>query len=1227
MDSNNPIKYSDLVRPDSSITDLIKQLQDLAAQYEKSIKDIKEQASQLANSLRGASGATDQGREAIRKASTEADRLAQAEKKLQQARAANRQEIAKLNRVAKEKNELTKLIEKRNKSAEGSYNRLSAQYSLNKIRLNAMSKSMREGTEEGRKLEEETRKIYEEMKRLQANTGKMQLNVGNYPQIFGAAARSVGGLGSQLATMATATGPLGVAIAGVTTAVAGASKVVSDSFSVTKDYNHAISILAAVTGESRESLKQLTDQARELGATTRYTATEVVQLQTELAKLGYTQDEIHNMTAGVLAFAQATGAELADAASLAGAALRQFGADSTHTDEYVDKMAASVTKSAISFEYLQTAMSIVAPVANAFGFKMEDVLALLGQLANAGFDASSAATATRNIILNLADANGKLAKSLGKPVTNLDDLMNGLVALDKAGIDLATSLDLTDKRSVAQFQTFIKGAEDTLTLRDALNDANGAAEDMANTMADDLEGDIASLSSAYDDLMIELGSSQGVYRDVVQWLTDLVRKIGTWTRETKTYFTDLYIESTAARAAVVGIGSAFSVAAKSVKLIVKELAEVVRGFAGILEGVFTLDFDKVESAYNKMSTSLVSNTAVYVKSIIDVWKEGQEEIKNSGEKMRTELEAQAKEEAKKEEEEAKKATEEALAQQKAAKEALEKLRKEEQEKKDKKAKRKAEAEKREAEKRLREAERRYKANLSLVRKYEDAQLEAEEDGYEKKRKNTIYQYTREIEDLTHKLQTDLTLTEEGKKAITATIEQLQKNENEALQKLALEHQVEELQVLQETIELRLSAVKEGTDQEIALRMQLLDVEKQIALLRNKMQPAAIQQSEEDITSKYTASAQKIADDYVKAQMDIIDKQQTLAATEFELLSNSEERKTRFRLQAERDRIDKILEMNEKAGTKLTDLERQQLEAQKKLLDKKISESKTQERTSDIYGLLGINIDDDKKEAVNEAVEYAMGQLQSIMAMRTQAAEQAVKESEKEVEAAQRRLDAEVQARQNGYASNVEFAQKELDEAKKQQQKAVEDKKRAQRQEQAIASIQEANNLVLASAKIWGQLGFPWAIPAIGVMWGSFAAAKIKAFQMTKTQEYADGTVELLQGGSHASGHDIDLGTKPDGTKRRAEGGEFFAVINKRNSRRYRGVIPDVINSLNNGTFGDKYMQEGSQNVDVNVADNIELGDLNNNVRAIREQGQSREYVDQNGNKVVIYKNRKRIVRK
>ena len=211
-----------------------------------------------------------------------------------------------------------------------------------------------------------------------------------------------------------------------------------------------------------------------------------------------------------------------------------------------------------------------------------------------------------------------------------------------------------------------------------------------------------------------------------------------------------------------------------------------------------------------------------------------------------------------------------------------------------------------------------------------------------------------------------------------------------------------------------------------------------------------------------------------------------------------------------------------------------------------------------------------------------------------------------------------------------MAQKELDMAKANQRKAIAEQQRAQRAQMALDTISQASNLVTASTLIWRQLGFPWAIPAIAVMWGTFAAAKIKAAQMTRQggeEQYGEGTVELLQGGSHQSGHDIDLGRKKDGTRRRAEGGEFFAVINKRSSRRYRNVIPDVINSLNQGTFAEKYMRAYDGDASVNVLGTTpDLSALSSDVRQIREQGERRTYTDGAGNTVIEYKNLRQIIR-
>jgi hypothetical protein len=247
-----------------------------------------------------------------------------------------------------------------------------------------------------------------------------------------------------------------------------------------------------------------------------------------------------------------------------------------------------------------------------------------------------------------------------------------------------------------------------------------------------------------------------------------------------------------------------------------------------------------------------------------------------------------------------------------------------------------------------------------------------------------------------------------------------------------------------------------------------------------------------------------------------------------------------------------------------------------------------------------------------------------------AAQRKVDMATKEVESAQAALDAERQARAEGYASNVAYAQKELDLAKKNQEKALREQERAQRAQLIMDSIMQASNLITASTKIWAQLGFPWAIPALAVMWGSFAASKIMAFNATRqgTEQYGDGTVELLQGGSHQSGDDVDLGRKKDGTRRRAEGGEFFAVINKRNSRRFRKEIPDVIHSLNDGTFAERYMnayKTADGMTVVEMGSNPDLRMLQDDVSAIREQGERRTFSDGRGTHV-LYKNVHRIIK-
>ena len=292
-----------------------------------------------------------------------------------------------------------------------------------------------------------------------------------------------------------------------------------------REFEQANVNLSTILGVHVSQMTGLTKSALELGRTTEYTASQVTNLQTELAKLGFNQPQILQMTKPVLQFATAVGAELPEAAALAGATLRAFDKDVSETDDVLATMVVGCNKSALSFEYLQTAMSIVGPVAKTFRFDVKDTIALLGTLANSGFDASSAATATRNILLNLADANGKLAKELGQPIHSLPDLIDGLQRLDAKGIDLAKTLDLTDKRSVAAFNTFLRGAGAMGELRDSLQDVDGELKRIQEERLNSVEGSVKLLQSAWEGLMLSFYNSKGFIKAVIDGITGLIEGV------------------------------------------------------------------------------------------------------------------------------------------------------------------------------------------------------------------------------------------------------------------------------------------------------------------------------------------------------------------------------------------------------------------------------------------------------------------------------------------------------------------------------------------------------------------------------------------------------------------------------------------------------------------------------------------------------------------------------
>ena len=358
--------------------------------------------------------------------------------------------------------------------------------------------------------------------RVQADTKNYDANLAKASKTLDQFAKSNLSMGGVVKQATSALTGMAASMFSVTAAIGAAQKVVSDMVRINKEFEQGTATLASIIGKSRDEITALTNQAKQLGATTRYTAMQITELQTNLARLGFTQQEILNSTTAVQALATATGADLGEAANLAGAALRGFGLNATEMERVTSVMAVSTTKSALSFEKLAVALPIVAPVAKQFGFTIEDTITLLAKLSDAGMDASTAATATRNIFLNMADSSGKLAKALGRPIKSIDDLAPALLDLRNKGIDLAKMLELTDKRSVTAFATFVDGAETMTDLRDSITDCSEAMHDMESKQIDTLQGSITILNSAWEGLMLSFSESTGPIKDVTDGLTKLL---------------------------------------------------------------------------------------------------------------------------------------------------------------------------------------------------------------------------------------------------------------------------------------------------------------------------------------------------------------------------------------------------------------------------------------------------------------------------------------------------------------------------------------------------------------------------------------------------------------------------------------------------------------------------------------------------------------------------------
>lgn len=1393
MAANTPIKYSDLISPDGSIDDLIKKLNELCDTYQFMAETVKKEASQVADSLKNVNASTESGRKSTRSASSDADRLAKAYRDLDFSLSDTQKKIQELNAVKSEQKRINKLMIQLNASEEGSYNKLSAQYSLNKIQLNAMSQAEREGTAEGRKLEEETKAIYEEMKRLQEATGKHQLNVGNYKE-FGAV------MEEECQRIEKLTKMIDSELVGSYNRLKAQYELNLIKYKHLSDAQKNDDSGKKLIAEIRQQAEELKRMNREVGVASITFGDYNQKIQSALGLTSPFASSVMNMamqggsasaiikelSVSVSAFGKTLLGLLANPVFLAIAGIAGAGMAFKWWFDY-NKGLAEATRLTREFtgytgDRLVALRNEIQATADVFGKDYKDVLKAVDNLmAQYHMTGEEALKVVNDGFVSGADLSGNMLSLLEQYAPAFHDAgieaseLMALIAQTRSGIfsekglaliqmaskkiremskstqDALNGIGISAAQVEADLQSGAKSTFDVIQeISTKLKEMPQDGEEVGAVLKDvfgkqgasgGLEmikaldeittkiGDVKAVTGEYGELQEKQLQAQSELNDVMAALFDTtdsgfenmllgakifiingLTKIMMGVVDLINYFVDLYNESMVVRAAVQILGLNFKLMGNAALLIInlvidniKFLGRTIMSMAKMIEGVFTLDFDKVKEGF----TDLITNPFKFAKEVVnDAWDWGKDvagafvdgfnntinneklqhieiptgqEVDDSGSQEKPSADSGAgsgsgstyqkdAKKAKADWEQAKKEYEAILKDENATSEqvllAREKMKKA-QEKYDEltdqngsaAAAKQSEKEKKAQEKRVKALEAARKKEIEIINRYNKERIDAMADGYEKdletlkteyenqKRtvENSLSEIDRAIKNHDYLSEAELKALTNSRQTLANELVLIEQVKNKKIEDLNLKHAQDELKNLNELINLRLESETEGTQRWWQLNKDRLVNRWEIDRLEVQRSTKSEEEKKKAILAIDEKYDRLIDDlDYQYRQKNLADRQ-ALNEQLYENEGHSARNIQLLKLQHQKEELQNQLRHNKN----LTEIQKQGIQAQIDGLNKQMDRLPY----NDIYDLMGLDMDDQKKQAIQDSVNYAMQAMNQLMQFQSQMAQEAVNNANTRVSSAEAALQAELTARANGYANNVKYAQKELADAKKNQQKALEQQRKTQRAQIALDAATQVSSLITASANIWkaftgiGPWGVAAAIAAIGLMWGSFAASKIMALKAVNDQgseSYGEGTVELLHGGSHQSGRDIDLGSTPDGKKRRAEGGEIFAVFRKKASRENRDLIFDVVRSFNDGTFNEKFVRkegessglinyleayrQGSAQIVQMSSPGTDISSLSQDVRRIREQGDHREYFDGEGNRVIVNGNHTRIIK-
>lgn len=437
------------------------------------------------------------------------------------------------------------------------------------------------------------------------------------------ALQKIGAAGEKLKNVGSSIEGVGKKLMPVTAAVGGLGAA---AVKVAADFDSAMSQVAAVSGATGKDLDALREKAREMGAKTKFSASEAAEAMNYMAMAGWKTGDMLDGIEGIMNLAAASGEDLATTSDIVTDALTALGLTAADSGHFADILAAASSNANTNVSMMGETFKYCAPVAGALGFTAEDTAEAIGLMANAGIKSSQAGTAMRTMLTNLTgevtfvgDAFGELTiqttntdgsmRSLGEILADCRVAFSQMSESEKA----ANAEALVGKNAMSGFLAVMNAAPaDIEKLNSAINNCDGTAEKMAETMQDNLAGQLTILKSQLEELAISIGEIlMPSIRQIVSWIQGLVDWLNGLDEGMKKIIVTIALVVAAIAPVLIVIGKVVG-AIGTIMTVISQVAGAISGVVGFVSGTVIPAITAVVAAIGWVPIAIAAVIAIII---------------------------------------------------------------------------------------------------------------------------------------------------------------------------------------------------------------------------------------------------------------------------------------------------------------------------------------------------------------------------------------------------------------------------------------------------------------------------------------------------------------------------------------------------------------------------------------------------------------------------------------